>query len=209
MKGNDMTTLKEHPPAKLTGRKYDSVEALMRGEGVSTSVQEKVEKFARETRLSLHLAKLRQKAGITQKEMADALKVTQSAISKLEAGTDEHITLHHVQEYSRITGSRINLFFGKPFSDEEALSMLIDSLKERLEKLAGAAHNQDSKDKVKVFFGDACQQILQAVLLCNCKLPIDENDHIQEMRVEIISGKKVIPPNESAATVKTTRLQKA
>jgi transcriptional regulator with XRE-family HTH domain len=201
-----MTAHKERPPGKPTGRKYDSTEALMRGEGISTEIQQKVEKFARETRLSLYLAKLRQKAGITQKEMADALKLTQSAISKLEAGTDEHVTVHHIQEYSRVTGSRISILFGKPFSDMEAVTILVDALKERLEKLAEtASQNEETKDKVKGFFGEACHKILNAVAMCNCKMPVDENDHVQEISVEIITGKKVVPSSNSANVIRSGR----
>jgi len=92
----------------------------MEGEGVSMEVQEKVMEMERETRVVLQLALLRQKAGITQAEMAKRMSVTQSAISKLESGRDEDLTLREIEEYSRITGQRIALTFGKPKDNVEA-----------------------------------------------------------------------------------------
>jgi transcriptional regulator with XRE-family HTH domain len=200
-----MSNQKERPPGRLTGRKYDSVAALMRGEGIASEVQEKVEQHALQTRLSLHLAKMRQAAGITQEEMGEALKVGQSAISKLEAGTDEHVLVHHVQEYSRVTGTRISLTFGKPISDMEAIVLYVDSLRERLVRLADSANqDEETEDKVKAFLGEASTNILKAVALCNCKLPVKQNDNVQEVRIEIVTGKKVMPSNNSTMVAKST-----
>ena len=115
-----MRTESTRKPSRPTGRKYNSVEALMEGEGVSMEVQEKVMEMERETRIVLQLALLRQKAGITQAEMAKRMGVTQSAISKLESGRDEDLTLREIEEYSRVTGQRIALTFGKPKDNVEA-----------------------------------------------------------------------------------------
>lgn len=200
-----MNTLKERPSGKLTGRRYDSVEALMRGEGIASEIQEKVQKHAHETRLSLNLAKLRQAAGITQKDMGDELKTSQSAISKLEAGTDEQITVHHIHEYARVTQSRISLTFGTPVSDMEAIILCVDALKDRLGRLAeSAVQDEETEDKVKAFLGEASTNILKAVALCNCKLPIRKDDNVQEVRVEIVTGKKALPSGKAATLVKST-----
>src|SRR4051812_26277429 len=102
-----MSTEKERIPAKPTGRRYQSVEALMQGENVSPEVQAKVAENANDTKVALQLARLRQRAGLTQEEMAHLLGCTQSAISKLEAGRDEELTLRDLKEYARATGQRI------------------------------------------------------------------------------------------------------
>jgi transcriptional regulator with XRE-family HTH domain len=199
-----MSASKERPPGKTTGKKYESVKALMGGEGISAEIQEKVEKFANETRLSLHLAKLRQRAGFTQEQMAAALGVTQPAISKLEAGKDEHITVHHVQEYSRVTKERISLSFGRPFSDMEAVTICANVLKERLEKLGEtASQNEMLQDGIKDFLGQFFQKLFNTVALCNSRLPINCDDVIEEMRIEIVTGKKVMPTGIDSVLVKS------
>jgi len=52
------------------------------------------------------LTVLRQSAETTQEEMARHLGVTQSAISKLEAGRDEGLTTGQISGYSRVTNER-------------------------------------------------------------------------------------------------------
>jgi len=188
-----MSNTKERPSGKLVGRSYDSVPALMRGEGVSPDVQAKVEKHMFDTRLTLHLAKMRQAAGITQKDMAEALGMTQPTISKLEAGTDEHVTMHLISEYARVTNSTVNIRVGKPISDMEAIVQCVDALETYMLRLAESANqNGETEDRVKGFLGQASKSILNAVALCNCKLPVRENDNFEEVRVEVIMGKKTL-----------------
>jgi transcriptional regulator with XRE-family HTH domain len=197
-----MNTAKERPPVKSTGRKYETVQALMLGEGVPAEIQQKFKELAYQTRLSLRLAKIRQKAGITQTEMGKRLGVGQSAISKLEAETDVNITIRQVWEYSQITNERISLNFGDPPSDMEAVTLMVDSIKERLERLAVEANqNEGTQDKIKGFIGEASRNILNAVALCNCKLPINENDEINEMKVEIVTGSRILPSTGQPNTV--------
>ena len=79
----------------------------MRGEGVSQEVQNRVKELENETRVVDYLVRLRQAAGITQEDMAKALGVTQSAISKLESGTDLELTLGEIRGYARATEQRM------------------------------------------------------------------------------------------------------
>ncbi len=151
-----MNTENEKQPAKPTGRRYDSVKALIGAEGVSQEVQEKMEEIRRETRAVLQLAKLRQSAGITQKDMAKHLNVTQSAISKLEAGRDEDVTLREIKEYAKATNQRIGVLFGKPLTHVEAVQAHALAIKLHLEDLAKIANNHDELEKdIKGFFGEA------------------------------------------------------
>lgn len=187
-----MSTQKERPPAKLTGRTYGSVTALMRGEGVSEEVQQKVRHFAHETRIATQLAQLRQKAGITQADMAKALGITQSAVSKLEAGKDEDITLREIREYSRVTQERIGLMFGKPFSPTEAVQNHANALKYWLDYLAEIANqNPERQSEIKALLGEAFYNLFNIIALCNDKLPITDTDCIEEIRMDVINGKSI------------------
>ncbi len=180
-----MTTELERPAAKSTGRKYGSVADLMRGEGVSQEVQGKVKDLENETRVVLHLAKLRQAAGITQEEMAKHLGVTQSAISKLESGTDSEVTLREIREYARATDQRIGVMFGKPFTHVESVKCHALAIKSHLECLAQIANRHDELEKeIQAFFGQAFFNILTILAECGDKLPGNGKDF--EVRIEII-----------------------
>ncbi|MEI7732236.1 MAG: helix-turn-helix domain-containing protein [Verrucomicrobiota bacterium] len=180
-----MNTELERQGTKATGRKYASVAELMRGEGVAKEVQDKVKALEEETHIVLQLAKLRQAAGITQEEMAKALGVTQSAISKLESGSDLDVTLREIKEYSRVTDQRIGLMFGKPLSHVEAVKCHALAIRQRLEKLAQIANRNDELEKeIQGFFGEAFFNILTILSECSEKLPSSSRD--TGVRIEII-----------------------
>src|SRR5450759_4121981 len=99
-----MNAINDRSRAAPTGRKYESVKSLMQGEDMPKAIQEKLGQLVNDSYIATRMAQLRHSAGITQHQMADALGVTQSAISKLEAGKDDNITLKQIKEYARITG---------------------------------------------------------------------------------------------------------
>ena len=182
-----MTTEIEKTPAKPSGRKYTSVDALLSGEGLSQEVRAKVSELKSETRVALQLAKLRQATGLTQDEMARHLGVSQSAISKLESGRDEEVTLREIREYARVTDQRICVMFGKPFTHAEAVRLHAGGLKERLEALAKLANqNQEFQAEIKGFLGEAFYNLFNIMAGCNNMLPAGEGD--VEIKIEIVHG---------------------
>jgi transcriptional regulator with XRE-family HTH domain len=189
-----MKNTTESPRAAPTGRKFDSVKALMQESGVTKEKQEKVEQLISDSRIAMWLAQLRHRACITQKQMADQLGVTQSAISKLEAGNDDDITLKQVKEYARLTGDRISLFFGKPYSHTEAVQLCANALKYRLDQLADIANqNVELQRDIKAFLADAFFGLCNIITSCNDKLPIGADDVIEDIRMEVVTGKTVVP----------------
>jgi transcriptional regulator with XRE-family HTH domain len=187
---NAMNTEIEKTPAKPTGRKYASVNALLGGEGVSQVVRDKQSEYRGETAVALQLAKLRQSAAITQEEMAKHLGVTQGTISKLESGPDGEITLHEIREYARVTDQRIGVLFGKPLTHTEAIKLHAHGLKERLEALAAIANqNEELQKDIKGFFGEAFFNLFNIIASCNNKLPYGDDEDV-EIRIEIIKGNK-------------------
>lgn len=172
-------------PPKLTGRKYRSVRDLMAGEGVAPEVQDRVKELRDETRVVLQLAKLRQAAGLNQEDMAKYLKVTQSAVSKLESGTDEDLTLGQIREYARATGQRIGILCGKPLTHVEAVKCHAFGIKHHLEALAQLANrDEELKKEIQGFFGDAFFNILTILGECGEKLPSPEPEC--EVRIELM-----------------------
>lgn len=180
-----MTANAERQPPKVTGRKYSSVTELMRGEGVPQEIQDGVKKLEEETRVVDHLARLRQAAGLTQEEMAKAMGVTQSAVSKLEGGKDEDLTLGEIQAYARATDQRIGLVVGKPLTHVQAVKCHAFSIKRRLEMLAEIANRHDDLEKdIQAFFGEAFFNILNILAECGDKLPEGVRD--SGVRIEIL-----------------------
>ncbi len=187
-----MTTEIEKTPAKPTGRKYASVDALLRGEGLSQDAQSKAKELKSETRVVLQLAKLRQATGLTQEEMSKHLGVTQSAVSKLEAGRDEDVTLREIREYARVTDQRICVMFGKPLTHVEAVKLHACGLKERLEALAKIANqNEEFQSEIKGFFGEAFFNLFNILAGFNNMLPAEGD---VEIKIEVVRGQ-----NPSAA----------
>jgi len=76
----------EHPKKATpvtTGRAFASLTDLLSHENTSPETREKVERNVRRGRVATDLAAMRTEAGMTQKEMAAKLGITQSAVPKL------------------------------------------------------------------------------------------------------------------------------
>ena len=146
---------------KPTGRRFASVAELMRIEGVSSEVQTKFQEIANETRIVCQLTKLRHMAGLTQEDMAQRLNVSQSAVSKLESGRDEDLTLGNIREYAKSSGERIGVVFGKPLTHVESVKAYANGMRTHLSALANLAHKGDDMEKeIQAFFGEAFFNIL-------------------------------------------------
>jgi transcriptional regulator with XRE-family HTH domain len=182
-------------PATRTGRKYATVKDLLAGEGIASEVRAKYREIASETRITLHLARLRQAAGMTQEQMAEKLGVSQSAISKLESGRDEDLTLREVRDYSRATNQRIGMNFGKPYSHVEAVKLHALAIRDRLEALAKLANQHEEMEKnIKAFFGEAFFNLLDIMVSCGSQLPEDKG----EVGIEIVkSGASPVDTNNT------------
>lgn len=186
-----MNTEHEKIAAVPTGRRYDSVDALMKGEGLPPEVQAKVKEIANETRIALQLANLRQRHGLTQEQMAVHLGITQSAVSKLESGRDEDLTLREVREYSKATGYRIAVMFGKPVNHVEAVKIHAEGIRTHLYALARIAnqHQNDNLEmEIQAFFGEAFFNILTILSKCNDQL----NNRVGEFSMNIETKPELI-----------------
>lgn len=193
MNEKDNTLLEAGKP---TGRRYDSIKSLMRGEGVPEAIQKKAIEHAQGRTVGLHLAKMRARAGLTQKDIAARLGVTQGAISKLEAAPDGEITLKDIEQYSLTCGERVSITFGKRINHVEAVKLHALSIKEHLEALAKIANQDETLEReISGFFGEAFFNILTILASCNDKLPSGASDY--ELKFETVrtsnSGKVVMP----------------
>ena len=158
--------------AKPTGRRFASVEEMMRVDGFSEEVQSKYNEIADATRVVTQLARLRQKFGITQEKMAEHLGVAQPTVSKLESGRDEDLTLGEVRAYAKATGERIGVLFGKPITHVEAIKMNAGAMRHHLFELAKLARKEaELKKEIQAFFGEAFFNILGFLTECQSEMP--------------------------------------
>ena len=159
-------------PAKTTGRRYGSVSDLIKGESLSSEVQQKYKEIENATRVVDHLALIRQAAGITQEQMGTILGLSQSAVSKLEAGRDEELTLGIIREYAKATGQRIGLMIGKPMNHVESVKVCALGIKHHLSALAGLAHQGEELEReIAAFFGEAFFNLLDILAKVHQEMP--------------------------------------
>ena len=61
--------------------------------------------------LAMKIAKLRQKKGLSQKQLAKLMGTSQQAISRLESGEYEGFTLKTLEKIAGATGTRVKIEF--------------------------------------------------------------------------------------------------
>lgn len=185
------TELEKKGPARPTGRRFKSVKDLLRENVVVPEVERLLADLEKETGLVAKLALLRQQAGLTQAEMAQRLGVTQSAVSKLETGPDENLTVRELREYARHTNQRIGVMFGRPLSHVEAVKHHAFRIRERLNALAELAHKDAQLEQaIQGFFGEAFFNILTILSQCQQQLPAGGGD--VEVRLQVV-GNSTLP----------------
>lgn len=176
----------------------------MDAEGVSREVQSQVQKIEEINSLVHQLAKLRHAANLTQEEMAKKLGVTQSAISKLEGGNDEDLTIGQIKKYAEAAQERISIVFGKPINHVEAVKTHALGIRHHLSTLASLAHGDAAMEEaIQKFFGEAFFNIL--AILSKCQQQMPSNAKV-EVRMELLHGDpSPRPPRASIPTRSSTR----
>ena len=198
------TEHEQKTPAKVTGRRFSSVSDLMKVEETSKEVTQHFAEITAETTVTEQLASLRQCAGITQEQMGRHLGISQSAVSKIEAGRDEDLTLAVIREYSKMTGQRVGLVFGKPMNHVESVKTYAFGIKHHLTALAGLAHQDEELEReISGFFGEAFFNLLSILSKCHGQMP-----HGQEFEIQFqpLDSSKIKKSARNAATLQTAQL---
>jgi transcriptional regulator with XRE-family HTH domain len=167
-----MTASRRRLPAKSAPRTYASIEDLLHGEGLGEQVRKAYAQLVQDTCVTDGLTRLRRRSKLTQTDIAKQLGVTQAAVSKVESGRDETLTLAIISAYARTSRQRINLSFGQPMTHVEAVKEHALGLRHHLEALASLAHKDEviAKD-VEGFLRKAAVNIDQIIAHCRERLP--------------------------------------
>lgn len=84
-----------------------------------SDLADRVEEGAKKRSFSMMLVRMRVNAGMTQQDMANALGISQSRISKLEMSENDYIGVQHLIDYGRVTG--FGAMQGDPASGKEVV----------------------------------------------------------------------------------------
>ena len=194
-----MTTSRRRLPAKSAPRTYASVEDLIKGEGLGDKVQQAYAQLVQDTCVTDGLTRLRRRSKLTQAEIAQRLGVTQAAISKIESGRDETLTLAIISAYASTSRQRITFSFGKPLTHVEAVKQHALGLRHHLEALASLAHKDEAIARdIAGFFREASLNIDQIVAHCRERLP-------KNTKVEVRMQTHVGPITETPAIKTASR----
>lgn len=181
---------------KPSGRAYASVEDFMKGEGIAESIQAAYAQLVRDTRVTDGLARLRRTSRLTQEEIARRLGVTQAAVSKIESGRDETLTLATIRAYAEASQRPIAIHFGRPMTHVEAVRQHAAGIRHHLEALAALAHKDEAMAKdIGRFFREATRGLDQVISRCRERLP-------KSAKVEVHMQTLVpLPPSASGVSV--------
>lgn len=171
----------------------------MRTSGVSPEVKDAFDEIKRATAVCQQLALLRTHAGYTQEQMGERMGLSQSAISKLEAGRDEDLTLGQIQGYCEATCQRVGFSIGKPMTQVEAIKSHAFAMRSAMLELAELAHaDNEIEHHIQAFFGEAFFNILKILSDCQNHMP-----RAHELRIQVaMEGQaqpRPAPPRRPAA----------
>lgn len=173
------------PKATPTGKLYSGVEDLLRQLEVDQAVIELFAKSKQETQLADCLVEMRRRAGMSQRDIADKLGVTQSAISKWESSTDEELSVRIIRDYARTTKRHLMVCFGPRLNHVEAVKRHAFEMKRHLSELAALARSdEDLQAGIEKFFGEALYNILDILARCSQKVATGNDTGIRPQLVQ-------------------------
>jgi transcriptional regulator with XRE-family HTH domain len=125
---------------------------------------------------------------------ARRLGVTQAAVSKIESGRDETLTLAIISAYATTSRQRIDLTFGRPLTHVEAVKQHALGLRHHLEALASLAHKDEAIARdIAGFFREATLNIDRIIGHCRERLPKNPKVEVRMQAQVPLPGKESSP----------------
>jgi len=100
----------------LKARTVDALELLRRDEEADPELAIRVEKERRKMKLGLQIQELREKAKLTQSQLARLIGTSQPAIARMESGDYERLSITTLLRLGRALGLTLEISF-KPDKD--------------------------------------------------------------------------------------------
>jgi DNA-binding XRE family transcriptional regulator len=92
-------------------QKVRTFQSRLREDLKDTGFRAHFEEERRALQLSMKIAKLREKKGLTQAEFAKLMGTSQQAVSRIESGEYEGFTLKTLEKIAEATGTRLKIDF--------------------------------------------------------------------------------------------------
>jgi transcriptional regulator with XRE-family HTH domain len=159
-------------PIIPSGKQFRSVDELLHASGLPAEVKSAYDSAQRATAVCHRLSLMRTRAGISQAQMGKHLGLSQSAVSKLEAGTDETLTLGQIRVYCLATNGCIDISIGRPKTHVDTIKSHAFAMRSAMMNLAAIAHSDDQiNHAIHAFFSEAFFNILKILADCSSHLP--------------------------------------
>lgn len=168
-----MKTTKSTPSATQPKR-FASVRDLVKATAADDGQIREFDSRIKGSTIVNALIRSRAAAGMTQADVAEKMKCTQSAVSKLEHSTDAELSLQDLASYLQATGGRLNIGIGKQPNRVERIKELAICLKSELESLADLSSNSDDpsiRQNINGFFGEAWFNLFTILCDTTSRLP--------------------------------------
>jgi len=170
----------------MTSKQYTDVEELVR----DTAGKEFAERFAQyadERKLVTQLVAIRGATGLSQKEVADRMKCSQSRVSKLEGSVDREIRFGDIIDYAKANGFSVTLILAEtPSSLVAQIRYYALQIKRLLDRLIGLV--RDDADMAKgaaKFCGEIVYNVARFAQQAAQKLPVQAEDGTPAVTIEV------------------------
>jgi len=189
------------------GKKFKNVSDMIRSLSEREEFKNDSLKLIRRRRLSKFLFFLRCERNLTQKELADRLRCSQSRISKIESSDDESLTVKDFLDYAKVLDLQLEIGYRKKSVKIVDLikyhAFKIDGYLKQLTGLAKAKDDETLIKGVSNFFKEALMNI--SYLIVKNLATLSEGKKIKEQSKEPIHisppiDDKVIEKNSLAET---------
>ncbi len=92
-------------------KKKNTFKDYLKGKLKNKTFREAYEHYGNVLEIGLQVRELREKAGLTQTELAHRLKVSQQVISRIESGEADNPTVSTLERIAKATGHHLRLEF--------------------------------------------------------------------------------------------------
>jgi transcriptional regulator with XRE-family HTH domain len=144
---------------------YPDVQEMVRDISSDKKFREDTLDYIGNRTLSRFLATLRCTAGLTQKELAEKMRCSQSKVSKIESSPDDRIAVKDLIQFAQALEKRLAIGFeSQEITIVQQIKHHVFAIKHLLNQLAALAKDDDAMDKgVSHFFMETAVNFLKCL----------------------------------------------
>lgn len=168
---------------------FENIEDFFESNYFTGEERAELEALERKSIVTDTLVQIRKQANMTQAQLAEKMGVTQSAISKIESGSDESLKLAEIKAYASATDSKIVLQCGTPLTHVEHIKHHVIALKHHLKRLCELSKVDGEIEKgVNTFLSETIYNLLPVFGMAGTVPSVGKGD--MEINVSIRNNTK-------------------